>query len=256
MVEHHGGHVKPRLFALHEQGRLWYFDLCSPHEMPGDHWSAAQPFRGQDVAGGGVVSQTMGGGELFIRATGYRPLEFKAEFCARLAWALGNASTLPNITARFDRSTILEFIDDQPQPTKPDPNWPPSFPEKFVTNEEAQELFGATTDIDLASYEVGADAVTFYPKTISDIRDLLIFYQHEASNLYVLPFMDRPTAHISFELDDERWYINCDNDGLPHLVKSLCDRFDVELIIHNEKLADHRPQIDTYLRGLNDGRMP
>ncbi len=165
-VKYHGGHVKPRLFALHEQGRLWYFDLCSPHETPGDHWSAPQPFGAQDVAGGRVLSQTVGGGELFIRTTGYRPLEFKAEFCALLAWVLGNACTPPNITVKFYRSKVVEFIDHQPQPAKPNPHWPPSVPEKFVTNEEAQELFGATTDIGLASYDIGADVITFYPKTI------------------------------------------------------------------------------------------
>lgn len=92
--------------------------------------------------------------------------EFKAEFCALLAWALGNATTPANITAKLYRSKAVEFIDDQPQPAKPNPAWPPPIPEKFVANEEAQELFGETTEIDLPSYDIADDAITFHPKTI------------------------------------------------------------------------------------------
>lgn len=243
LVEYHGPHDVPRLFALHEPGRLWYFDLCQPHLTPGDHWSAPQLFHGNAQTREGVYAQTIAGGEMFIRATGYRPLEFRAEFCAQLAWSLSHSAVGACMLAELSRPRFL----NEDGSTEPSPYWPPGIPEQFESKELADQLYGKTEEIDHGAYEVNDERVLFHLKTIADVRALMMFFRHDTSNLNIMPLGNAETR-IEFELNEDRWYLTYDSNGLQDVIERFCSAQNVELIVHDEPLAEHRPDTDKRLR--------
>lgn len=222
VVEHHGPHGKPRVYALREPGRLWYFDLCVPHSVVGDHWGPAIPF---DEFKRQIEQADESAMLLSENACDFGM--FRNDFCSRLAWKLASVegrkpTTMYHRPLTYDDKHVLV----------PNPNWPPP----FVVEEDFHYQFINT----------GAELVIHSesPKELCDVLNL----DPWSSHWHINPFGADSTRYIGYELEDERWYLTYDCEIMPAVIQEISDQMAADLVLHDEKLVDHRPHLEKWLR--------
>lgn len=214
IVQDHDAHDRPRLYALHERGRLWYFDLCNPHVWPGSHWGVPDTI--VTIADNAIVSQDLTGDERSIQATGYGLSRLRAEFCARFAQELSANADVAPARILIRRRRVLQ---DDGQSVL-DPDWPPQLPTVRWTE--------------------GPDGICLYLDSLEDFRQSLdpnMVWREDVA----IVFGESGSHRLEFERDVESWYLTWDDGSVLGIARQVADELNVELVENHESIAVHKP---------------
>jgi len=213
VVEHHEAHDVPRVYALRDSGRLWFFDFCNPHDWRGSHWGVSDEV-GMRGVGGRVVREEVTGSERCIAVTGSSLDELRAVFAARLAFRLSHCEE------KFDGDVLVRRPKESDDGIifEPMADWSPGLPPEAV---------GTQSD----------DGIHLEPRSLASLERVILNLAIVESIVVSL----RSGATFEFPLDENRLYFIGDDPFMKkHIDEIACD-LHLEHVENTESIRKHRP---------------